>query len=80
MDKPIYELNTLKTGSIINNFTDDIGEIIKLYTESLPNLLSSSVMIIAYLTFIGTLDFKLAVILLSIGMIQIIPPIVVKNL
>lgn len=79
LDKPIYELNTLKTGSLINNFTDDIGEMIKLYTESLPNLLSSSVMVIAYITFIGTLDFKLAVILLLIGTIQIIPPIVVKR-
>lgn len=79
LDKPVCELNTLKTGSLINNFTDDIGEIIKLYTESLPNLLSNSIMVIAYLTFIGILDFKIALILLSIGIIQIIPPIVVKR-
>lgn len=79
LDNPLYKLFQIDYGELIENITVDTEKVTKRYIQLYPDIIASLLGGIGYLLFFMLQSPIVAGSLLIISLIQIFPPLIVKN-
>lgn len=79
LSNPLSVLYQTDHGKMIENLNDDFDAFIGQYTDHYPAMLASSIGAVIYFLFIFRQSWLIAVTLLTISLLQVLPPLIIKK-